>query len=192
MSPRLLVRTAARNRAGLDAVLHSRRATGMPITLFTKMNSLPRESLDRTQRASSLTEVLVAVALVGTLFLTLYAVFSSGFAVIQTARENLRATQILQEKMETIRLYSWAQLTSNGFIPKTFTAPFYAAGGKTNLEAGLSYTGLVEIAPAPVGESYSNDLKYVKITLLWSSGNLQHSRDVKTLVSRYGLQNYVY
>ena len=47
-------------------------------------------------------EVLVAVSLVGIMFVSLYSGISSGFAVVQLARENLRATQILQEKMETI------------------------------------------------------------------------------------------
>jgi type II secretory pathway pseudopilin PulG len=144
-------------------------------------------------RAFSIVEVLVGVALVGILFVSLYTGFSSGFMVIEFARENLRATQVLQEKMETIRLYSWDQINSNGFIPKEFQAPFYAIG--TNLDDGddgIIYNGTVLITNAPVSESYSNDLKLVKISLKWKTGRLERTREVQTLVSRYGLQNYIY
>ena len=57
--------------------------------------------------AFSMIEILVAMVVLGIMFVSLYSGFSSGFAVVQLARENLRATQILQEKMETIRLYTW-------------------------------------------------------------------------------------
>jgi len=54
--------------------------------------------------AFTLVEVMVAVWLGAIMFVGLYLGFSQGFAVIQLTRENLRATQILQEKAETIRL----------------------------------------------------------------------------------------
>ena len=75
----------------------------------------------RVERAMTLVEVLIAVVGVGILMVTLYAAISQGFAIIQTARENLRATQVLQEKMETMRVYNWDQITTPGFVPSTFT-----------------------------------------------------------------------
>jgi prepilin-type N-terminal cleavage/methylation domain-containing protein len=140
----------------------------------------------------SMVEVLVGVALLGILFVTLYTAFSAGFGVIQLARENLRATQVLQEKMETIRLYSWDQINAAGFIPKEFQAPFYAVGEHADDEKGLTYYGTVEVSAAPLAESYSADMKLVKIKLKWTSGRLQREREVQTFVSRYGLQNYIY
>lgn len=137
-------------------------------------------------------EVLVGVAILGILFVTLYAAFSSGFAVIQLARENLRATQVIQEKMETIRLYSWDQINTPGFIPKEFEAPFYPVGAHAGLEPGLTYYGKVAISDAPMGESYGAEVKLVKVTLKWTSGRLERQREVQTFVSRYGLQNYIY
>jgi type II secretory pathway pseudopilin PulG len=145
------------------------------------------------RQAFTIVEVLIGVAVVGTLFVTLYAGFSSGFMVIQAARENLRATQILQEKMETIRLYSWDQINTPGFMPEKFQAPFYAVEGHGDPETpGLTYYGTVEIAPTPLTESYSTNLRRVKITLKWQSGQIERTREVETFVSRYGLQNYVY
>src|SRR5947207_1943070 len=103
----------------------------------------------------SFTEVLVAVAITAVMFLSLYAGFSSGFAVLQLSRENLRATQILQEKMETIRLYSWDQINTPAFIPTNFIDTFYPG---TQSTAGITYTGTVTISSAALTESYSNDL----------------------------------
>jgi prepilin-type N-terminal cleavage/methylation domain-containing protein len=151
----------------------------------------------RSQSAFSLIEAMVATAIVGVVCVGMYAGVAAGFAVIDQSRENMRATQLLLEKMETIRLYSWDQIKSNGFIPSTFVAPF--TPGETNAITNRAsvYWGTVTITDAsglmsPVTEAYSNDIKFVTITLSWQSGQLTHSRIMKTLIARYGLQNYVY
>ncbi|MGV3773654.1 MAG: PulJ/GspJ family protein [Verrucomicrobiales bacterium] len=148
--------------------------------------------------AFTMIELMVAVAIVGVMFVSLYAGFSTGFAVIQLARENLRASQILQEKMETIRLYTWDQINRTNFIPATFVEPFYAVSqtGSTipasSGDTGLIYTGKVSITNAPVTESYSSELRMVTITINWKSANVQRTREMSTFVTRNGLQNYIY
>ncbi|MHB8523006.1 MAG: type IV pilus modification PilV family protein [Limisphaerales bacterium] len=139
--------------------------------------------------AFSLIEVLVGLGLVAILFVSMYVGFTSGFGVVQLSRENQRATQILLEKMETLRLYSWDQITTSGFIPSTFTAPFYATN---NTGIGMTYTGLVTIASAPMTESYSNDIRLITVQVGWISGTASRTRTMNTFVSRYGLQNYIY
>jgi type II secretory pathway pseudopilin PulG len=142
--------------------------------------------------AYTIPEVMLGVAVMAVMFVSLYMGFTQGFAVIQLARENLRATQILQEKMETIRLYTWEQINpaiSPGFVPPTFTAHFYPAGGTNQ---GVVYNGTVTIGNAPLSESYAGDLKQVDVQVTWTSGNVQRSRTMQTLVSRYGLHNYIY
>lgn len=132
---------------------------------------------------------MVAVGLGGIMFVSLYTGFSSGFAVVQLARENLRGTQILQEKMETIRLYTWDQITTPGFIPTNFTDVFFPG---TQAVSGLIFTGKVTIASAPITEAYSNDLKLVTVEVNWISAKVLRTRSMSTLVSRYGLQHYIY
>ena len=78
--------------------------------------------------AFSLIEVMIAMLVTIVMFVSLYLGFAQGFGVIQLARENLRSTQVMEEKTETIRLYTWEQINSNSFIPTTFIAPFYAVG----------------------------------------------------------------
>ena len=142
--------------------------------------------------AVSIIEVLVAVAIAGVLFVSLYAGFSSGFAVIENARENLRATQIMVEKFETVRLYTWEQLfMSNNFIPVGFTNYYYEMGSNNN--RGIAYTGTLVFASAPVGSAeYSDAIKMATVNIGWRSGNVTRTRQMSTLVGRNGLQQYVY
>jgi hypothetical protein len=135
-------------------------------------------------------EVLVGVMVCGIVFVGLYSGLSSGFSFIQLARENLRGTQIMEEKMETLRLYRWDQINQSGFIPTNFVDTFYPLG--TNSGAGLSYTGQVTITSAPTGEYYNDDLRSVTVSLSWMSGKVVRQRQMTTLVSKYGLQPYVY
>lgn len=142
-------------------------------------------------RAFSIIEVLVSTMLVSIIFLSLYAGISAGLGMVQLSRENLRATQILQEKMETIRLYNWNQVNQSGFIPATFTAPFYGTNVNSP-DAGIIYQGSLSISNAPLTESYSSDLRMVTAVVRWTSGSVQRNREMSTFVSRYGLQNYIY
>jgi prepilin-type N-terminal cleavage/methylation domain-containing protein len=144
-----------------------------------------------SKMAFSMVEMLVAMAVLGIMFVSLYSGFSAGFAIIELARENLRATQILQEKMETIRLYTWDQINTAGFIPTNFVEAFYAVGTNTNV-TGITYTGRVTIAAAPISTSYSNELKSVNIRVSWRSAGVNRNREMTTLVTRNGLQNYIY
>jgi hypothetical protein len=142
------------------------------------------------QAGTTLFDVLFAILGTAFLFVTVYLGFTQGFAVIQLARENLRATQILQERMETIWLYNWEQLNTEGFIPMTFEAPFYPVGVQAG--QGLTYKGTVDIDSSGVGESYGGDLRRVTVRVNWISGSASRQREMTTLVSRYGMHNYIY
>jgi type II secretory pathway pseudopilin PulG len=134
---------------------------------------------------------MIGVVVIGGMALSLYVGMTQGFAVIQLARENLRATQILQEKTEAARLLNWTDLNREGYVPLTFQAPFYAAGQRTDT-SGLTYRGRVTITEAPFSASYEDDLRLVEVEVAWTSGNVERQRSMRTLVSKFGLQNYVY
>ena len=143
----------------------------------------------RDNRAFSLVEALIATLVLAISFVSLFAAFSTGFAAVEVSRENLRATQVLLEKLETIRLYSWTQINQSGFIPSTFSAPFNPS---TNTTGGFTFQGTVTITNSPVSEAYSNDLKLVTVQVNWTSARITRKATMSTLVSRYGLQNYIY
>jgi type II secretory pathway pseudopilin PulG len=144
----------------------------------------------RAVGAFTLVEVLMGLMLLTAMAASLYIGMSQGFAVIQLARENLRATQVLQEKMEALRLISWSQLNTPGFVPETFEAPFYATGNQE--EDGLIYSGRAVIRNVPFTVGYSDDLRVAVVTVQWRSGNVVRTRQMQTLLSNYGLQNYIY
>lgn len=130
------------------------------------------------------------MGVLGLVLVSLFAGFTSGFAVLRNSRENVRATQILQEKMEVIRLIKWSDVRHD-FIPKTFTDSFNPSGS-TNGNSGVTYTGTVIVTNAPLAESYSSHLRMVQINLTWTSGHVQHHRQMTTYVSEYGMQHYIY
>lgn len=142
-------------------------------------------------RAFTLVDALFAMAMAGVMFTALYAGLAFGFKMVKMARENTRATQIMLEKMETIRLYTWSQINSNGFIPTNkFVVPYYSVNG-TN--SSLVYTGQFFIEASGIRPSYSNDMKKVTVRVDWGSlGGSNRTRTMTTYVSKNGLQSYVY
>ena len=143
--------------------------------------------------AFTLIEVMVSVGVTGVLLVSLYAGLTYGFAQIQISREEERATQILSEKMDVVRLFSWDQVVNRpGYIPAKFTAYDSVADAGNGPTSSVIYSGTVVVTNAPVSENYSNDLKMIMITLAWQSRGLTHRRNMTTFVSHYGMQNYVY
>ena len=141
--------------------------------------------------AFTLTEVMFAVVIVGVEFVSLYVAISQGFAVVQSARENLRATQIMQEQVEIIRVLDWDKITKTQ-SPWLFNASFYPASGTNN--SGVVYSGKINITEATTMPSaYAADMRLIVVTLSWTNGanaRLTRNRELRTLVSRYGLHNY--
>ena len=133
---------------------------------------------------------MVAVAIIGVVAIALYTGLAYGFSSVQLSRENLRATQILIEKAETIRLYTWTQITTSGYIPKDFTATYDPTG--TGSGQGVLYEGKVEVKDSNLSANYDDDVKVISVTLEWKNGKKKRERSLTTLVGRYGLQNYVY
>jgi prepilin-type N-terminal cleavage/methylation domain-containing protein len=150
-------------------------------------------TVTRAIRAFTLVEVMVSVGVIGTLLISLYAGLTFGFTQIQVSREEERATQILAERMEIVRLLSWDQVVNlPGYVSTNFLASDSVIN-PTNTPAGaLMYTGSVQVTSAPISEAYSNDLKMMVISLSWFSRGLTHQRSMRTFISRYGLHNYVY
>jgi len=91
-----------------------------------------------------------------------------------------------------IRMVNWNDVNTPGYIPTKFTAPFYADNPTNTPPNNFYYTGTVQVASAPVTESYSNNLRMIKIQLTWPSGHLVRTRQMTTFVAQFGLQKYVY
>lgn len=153
----------------------------------------------RPSAAFTLAEVIVAVAIFAIIFLAAYSGTIQGTSLIQTTRENERATQILLDKAEVLRLYTWDQLTNTSFTSLSFSENYnpsgstnYNSSATTNGSVGPTYYGAVTISPAPLNEIYSNDMRMLTFRVLWTNNDLSHQRQLTTLVSRYGMHNYIF
>ncbi|HEY1169816.1 MAG TPA: hypothetical protein VGH19_00475 [Verrucomicrobiae bacterium] len=155
--------------------------------------------------AFTIVEVLISMAVVALMFVSLYAGISQGLAVISSARENMRATQIMIEKIELLRLYSWDQITDTSYVPKYFAERLMpanstnAASSSTNeatltipAGAGTVFVGSIVFADAPVNSAYSANMRLATLTVTWTNANILRTRSMQTLVAERGIHDYVY
>lgn len=143
--------------------------------------------------AFTLTEVIIAVLLIGIMGFSLYGSFFLGFQTVDADRQDLRATQILMQKAEAIRLCTWSQLNNFTF------QEVYDPSGQTNGTGGTLFTGSVATnSPDNISDTaaYKANMRLVTITVYWTNFNgkssVIHSRQMQTQVARYGLQNYIW
>ena len=130
--------------------------------------------------------VILSIAAAGILGSINYGMF-----MMRLARENARATQVILEKIESIRLYDWDQVTAAGFVPATFTNVYDPQGGINN--QGAVYYGTMTVSNVPFAGSYSANMKQFTVTVSWTTaGAINHYREISTLVARDGMQPYVF
>jgi uncharacterized protein (TIGR02598 family) len=177
------------DQSGADAGFSRAR---MNVIAMKTVGHLSPAAFRRRMRGGgfSLVEVVIAMAIVGVSAFALLSGISSGMLTMQMARENVRATQIMVERTETLRLYSWDQLNTTNFIQTVFTESYDPVS--TNGGAGPTYAGTVTIAAVPMATAYSDEMKQVTVSLNWTTSGINRSRSFTTFVARNGLQNYIY
>ncbi|MBI3850607.1 MAG: prepilin-type N-terminal cleavage/methylation domain-containing protein [Verrucomicrobia bacterium] len=151
--------------------------------------------------AFSLVEVMVGVLVLGIVLISLYAGFGSGFLVMQVTRENLRATQILMQRMETIRLYTWAQLHDTNYFPLTFIESYGPTAGTNstvytgkviNAAGNVAVPGPPDAVSSGLPDAYRTNIALVRIQITWPSSGTLRTREMQTYVARSGIQRYIY
>lgn len=149
------------------------------------------------QAAYTLIEVMVGATVMVVIFASVFAILMVGLTITGTTRENLRATQIMLDKMEGLRLYTPTQLTNTTLLVESFTNWFNETGniGMANVQGnGVQYNGSITIAPVGFSNSYSSNMSQVTVTVNWISGgskSLAHTRSMSTFYASKGLANYV-
>ena len=142
----------------------------------------------RAQHGFSLVEAMVGFLILGITVAALCGGFSFGFNSIKLSQEEVRADQILVQKLETLRVYQFTNLL-NGKIPTNFPA-YYST---SNAVHGVSYNGTISITPfVPSAslEQYSNTLRQVTVSVSWFSEGMNHTRSMMTLVASNGIATY--
>jgi hypothetical protein len=147
----------------------------------------------RGQLAATLVEVVIGLGLLGIMATALFGGMSISLTHTRMAREELRATQIMVERMEGIRLFNWDQLNySNDLCPPAFTASFDPQANDSSV--GVTYYGTmlitnVSLDPAP---SYTDRLREITVSVDWTNFGVAHHRTMTTYQAQYGMQNYIF
>lgn len=96
---------------------------------------------------------------------------------LEYLRDDSRATQVLLDKTEVVRLCTLGQVRNASYVPRTFTDG--------------NYTGTVSVGPVPFVNSYSSNLSAVTFTVNWKSSGTPCRRSWTTYVAKTGLQGYI-
>ncbi len=143
----------------------------------------------------TLVEVIISSMILGITTLALFGSLSSGFSITQSARENLRATQIMLQRAEAVRLFNWSQVLNTNYLKPTFTESYDTQTGTNG--AGTSYSGFItSTTPTNVPSAYAANMRTITISLYWTNTygkqKVIRSRQMQTQVARYGMQNYIW
>ncbi len=174
----------------------------MKLKLTTK-HALALTAGSRGRRAAmrgfTLVEVMIGVVVAAITFGAAFAGISTGLTLLQSTREDLRATQIILAKLEGLRLEAWGtnQLFNTTYVPTTFTDFFYPVGVGSSV-TNIVYTGAMTITNITLSgnPSYKDNMRQVTVSVQWTditrTATNIHTRTMVTYVARYGLQNYIY
>lgn len=153
-------------------------------------------------RAYTLVEVLIAVGVTALMLVSFFVAMSASFGLTQRVRENLRATQILVQRVETLRLYTWDQLrnvSASKPFPTSFTESYDPYGVTNGSGTGVVYYGSISVTtnpPALGNSSYRGNVALVSVTVRWTNSTQKakfpHERQFETLAAKSGMQKYVY
>jgi type II secretory pathway pseudopilin PulG len=144
--------------------------------------------------AFTLVESMIAVLVAAIMFIALYASFASGFATVKLAREDLRATQIILQRLENLRLCSFTNIQNS--VETDYFDPKDAINGT----AGTIYTfNLTATTPlttdmggtlaAPIW--YRTNMLVITARVTWTNAGILRTRVMQTYASRNGMQSYV-
>src|SRR5215472_14423376 len=114
--------------------------------------------------AYTLPELLVSTFVVGAFVISLFAGFGSGFSLLRLTREDARAGQLIQQKIEVLRLCSWSQLP--GF-PTSFQEQ-YDPLATTNAPRATIFNRTIAFATPDIATSYATNHRLVTISVSWT------------------------
>ncbi len=128
----------------------------------------------------TLMEAMVATMILGLVLVSVLAITSQSYRYLSDIRLTARSSQVLQQKMEDIRLLSWSQVQS---LPATFTDPN---------DTEEIFTGGIAMSPY---DSYNGATTVAKVTLTvtWANQSGQvRTNKLSSLVSSGGLNKYIF
>lgn len=129
----------------------------------------------------TLVEVMIAAAVMVLVIMSSIGTLTFGYRLLDNARLNTLAGQVLQSEMETLRLENWTQLSAH---PGTEA---FAVESAIAAASHGKFTCIRKI------ESIRATTKLITLTISWSGMRGEpHSRQYVTYFGKDGLNDYYY
>src|SRR5688572_18287622 len=134
---------------------------------------------------------MIAVLIAAVMLVALYGCFASGYSMLKVTREDLRATQIIIQRMERLRLCSFDQVRDPVVNPPV-TQEYFNPNSSAN--GGVLYTVTFSNRFPQIGTipgAYRTNMLLVTVNASWTSGKIKRNRSMQTYVARQGLEEFV-
>ena len=142
---------------------------------------MPRRSRLNTKEGFTLVEVLVASVVLGMVFISSIGAMTIGYRLLENARFNTLAAQIIQSEIETLRLMNWAQISA---LP---------SNEAITIDSDLANASLNRFTGNRVVTSLRANTKGIIVNVQWTAASGQvHSRRYLTFMGKDGLNDYYY
>lgn len=149
----------------------------------TKMNAVTKiNSLKGRRRSAGFTlaEIAIATMVIGLVMASSMTGLRMGFALIETARYNTLASQILQSEMENLRLKNWSDIAA-------------LQDGNFEMDPSFQGTQAEKFTTTRSVEDVSTSLCKITLEVQWAAFNgATLSRRYVTFFSKDGLNDYYY
>lgn len=109
-----------------------------------------------------------------------FATYALGMRMIQDARDEIRASQIVQSEMEALRTYNWTDISSLSSIA------IVTPQGKFVNQFANRYRMLRHV------NTLNSNQKSVTFLVWWNNGRGVQTRQFSTVITRDGLNDYFY
>ncbi len=134
----------------------------------------------RSRGGFSLIEVMMGAMVLGIVLGSILAMASHAFGFLTDIRRRARSSQVLQQRMEDLRLLNWSQLQA---CPATFTDPS---------DPGAFYAGTITQEPADWYHGTATVMK-VTLTVTWTNRlSRVQTNSLTTLIGHGGLNKYIF
>ncbi len=135
-----------------------------------------------SKNGMTMIEIVIAVMVLGLVVASTFMAMRAGFTMIQLARDNTMAGQILQSEMENLRLKSWDQLN------ELEEEEEFQVDTLLDENIGDRFIRTRRIRGIRGGR-----MKEVEIEVQWTSlRGARHRRVYRTLFGKEGLNDYYY
>jgi len=129
----------------------------------------------------TLVEVMISMAVILTIFAGGFGALFQGNKLVEIARDETRASQVLQSEIEDLRTLDWATLTAldtdAAYAAKSSFTDAYA--DRYSIERKITTRSATE--------------RRVTLTVTWTDNRgTDHSREYITLIAKDGLYDYYY